>query len=29
MLRATGAIPARIVITPADNHGAKILTTGH
>ena len=29
MLRATGAIPARIVITPADNHRAKILTTGH
>jgi len=29
MLRATGAIPARIVITPADNHGAKILTTDH
>ena len=28
MLRATSAIPARIIITHADNHGAKILT-GH
>jgi homoserine kinase len=28
MSRATGAIPARIIITHADNHGAKILT-GH
>ena len=28
MLRAMGAIPARIIITHADNHGAKILT-GH
>jgi len=27
MLRAMGAIPARIIITHADNHGAKVLTS--
>jgi len=27
MLRAMGAIPTRIIITHADNHGAKILTS--
>ena len=27
VLRATGAIPARIIITHADNHGAKVLTS--
>ena len=27
MLRAMGAIPARIIITHADNHGVKILTS--